>query len=190
MIWLPSVKPICASSPAAWIAVPTSSPPLGGRPELGLPGAGRSLPVSSFGAPARTARGPAAAGGVGALVALGSGRAGALAAVFLAGLRAFAAGPRDAGRPLLAADRRGLAALRSPPIRDGRVAGRLASTLGWSAFLAFFAFLGLAVLSVIQTPSLRFAPTRLGIRLRNLRPRRGVEQAKANFFLDGHLWTS
>lgn len=107
MIWLPTVNPIWASSPAAWIAVLTSSPPLGGPLDVGCGAVGRSLPVSSRGEPARTARGPAGLGRVG-----------------------------GAGRLLLAVAGLGLgfgfgfAAPRSTPIRDGRVAGKLARTLG------------------------------------------------------------
>lgn len=149
MIWPPTVNPSWASSPAAWIAVLISSPPLGGPLELGGGGAGRSLPVSSLGAPARTGLGPAEAGSArraGGLVV----RAGGLVALGALGALAAVAGAlRGAGRLLRAGAGLGLSAPRLPPIRDGRVAGRLASTLGWSAFLAFF---GLAVFSVIGRP--------------------------------------
>ena len=67
--WPPTARPICASSPAAWMAVVTSSVPLGG--ELVDSGAGsavraRSVDSASEGAPARTGRGPCAGRGAGA----------------------------------------------------------------------------------------------------------------------------
>jgi hypothetical protein len=70
-IWLPTVTPICASSPAAWIAVVTSSVPEGTSGAFGTlaPGgggavraggrsrSGAGVDASSAGEPARTGRG-------------------------------------------------------------------------------------------------------------------------------------
>ena len=56
-IWLPTVMPIFVSSPAAWMAVVTSSVPRGTPPLEGGGAGSRRSGCSSDGAPALTARG-------------------------------------------------------------------------------------------------------------------------------------
>ena len=112
--WPPTARPIWASSPAAWMAVVTSSVPLGG--EVVDSGGGsavraRSVDSRSAGAPARTGRGLRAGAGLGA-AAFG-------AAFFGRGFATvFVAVP-----PL---------SRRSRPNLVGRVAGRLPRTLSSS----------------------------------------------------------
>jgi hypothetical protein len=126
---------MCAISPAAWIAVVTSSGPFGGPAGLrggsggGGGGAGREVRRWAFSALA--ARDAAVE-----RVAVGFGFAGFAAA---AGGR-FGAAFADVACDVLAAPRR--------PSRSGRVEGRLASTPSCAAadFLGFFALVGLSVM--------------------------------------------
>jgi hypothetical protein len=136
--WPETVIPMCAISPAAWIAVVTNSGPLGGPAGLrggsgggaGVAGrAARRWAFSAFSAvAARDAAVERVAFGLGFAVVVGF--AGA----------AFADGVPD----VLALPRR--------PSRSGRVEGRLASTPSCAA-ADFLGFLGLAGLSVIENRS-------------------------------------
>jgi len=132
MSWPPTVAPICASSPAAWMVVVTISGPLGAV--LRRPG-----------------------GGVGRLLAAGSGAAFTVAA---AGFRfdladgfdfafladgfdfAFLAEAFGVGAVAVAVDELVSEARRPPPSRVGRVERRAPSTPGSAAalvaFLVFF----------------------------------------------------
>ena len=135
--WPPSVRPIWASSPAAWTAVVTSSAPFGGEAGCGLRGGAEaaflSLAAVSAGEPERTARGFEGF----AVAALGFGVApvvaGLAAADFAAPAFGFAAADFAAlafgfaGAAFAAASP--LARSRRPPMRAGRVLGRLPITL-------------------------------------------------------------
>jgi hypothetical protein len=128
--WPPTVMPICAISPAAWMAVVTSSGPLGGADgRLGSLGGG-SGGGGGVGRAARRWAFSAAAAREAAVERVASGLG------FAAGL-GFATG---FARGLLESARR--------PIRCVRVDGRLASTPASAAadFLVFFAFAGLSVI--------------------------------------------
>jgi hypothetical protein len=107
---LPTVRPIRASSPAAWTAVVTISVPRGG------PGA-RRCSRSGGGGAARAA------------AAFVLGAAGRVAVTFERGFAVVVFGApafvRAVGR-------------RSPPMRAGRVGGRLPSTLASAAFFDVF----------------------------------------------------
>ncbi len=133
MSWPPTVAPICASSPAAWMVVVTISGPLGAVPRR--PG-----------------------GGVGRLLAAGSGAAFTVAAAgfdlafldegfdfaFLADGFDFAFFGEGFGvvAVAVAVDELVAEARRSPPSRVGRVERRAPSTPGSAAalvaFLVFF----------------------------------------------------
>jgi hypothetical protein len=156
----PTATPIWASSPTAWIAVVTSSGPLGGpeRRRVGSSGGGvtgrgrcggcvgaaltRGLAAFGFAVAGFAVAGFAAAGFAAAGFAAFGFAAAGFAALALVGFAAF--GFATAGFAVLA--------LASPlagrrrPIGSGRVAGRLPSTLD-SALLDFFDFFGLRLFS-------------------------------------------
>ncbi len=131
--WRPTVKPICASSPAACTAVVTTSVVLG-RPSRG---------GSAVGGGGGGVAGRVAAAGfdvvacvVGAVARFAFGVA---ARFFGAAFAGFAFVAADfVALVLVADDFVALAARRSPPIRVGRLDRRLPRTLGSEPALAVF----------------------------------------------------
>lgn len=170
--WPPTVIPMCAISPAAWNAVVTIS----GADDGVLARRGLSFGGGGFGVAGRAARRCAAAFfsavaardaavgrvafGFARFVAASNFAAAALAAEgFAAGAFAFAAGAFAAGGfagfafvavAVRAGSALAVVALFRRPMRSGRVAGRLPSTLGCPA-LDFLDFFGLPDLSLISS---------------------------------------
>jgi hypothetical protein len=145
--WRPTVRPICASSPAACTAVVTTSVVLGRPPSRG--GSGRGGGGGAGRAAAGFAAGDFADFAFDAFVA-GAFAFVALAFVPLAFLAALGFALAVAlGR--VAAGAAGAAGVRrSAPIRDTRVARRLPRTLGSVDGLAAFFVFFLAVLSAMR----------------------------------------